>query len=342
MTATDHFQKKDRIGHQLDIEILCKIAEGGMGEVYEALLKGSFGFEKKIALKVVRTELATGEAVSAAVAEPSDTHQTFLLRLIDEAKLVSNLIHTHIVQIYFFGIIESGGRSDGYMAMEFVSGVNLRSFIDRHISEGRFIDLDIAVYIASRLARALEYAHTRLEAGGEPAGIVHRDISPANVLVSSEGVVKLSDFGIAQAKHLNRFKEGTVVGKRKYMSPEQMAGAPVDFRTDIFSLGFVFHELLTNRIPSRENALPPPSSLRPELPRDIDVVFARMTAGNPLDRFSSTRELALVLERIIYGKGYGPTFVTLSEYLLTLFPALSRTGSQRAGSDERTLGITQG
>jgi eukaryotic-like serine/threonine-protein kinase len=154
----EFFRPGERIRQTFDMTIVEKIAEGGMGEVYEAILHGDGGFEKRIALKVVRTRYARdgGESTKALADD-------FLVRLVNEAKLVSNLIHTHIVQIYLLGSIERPqveGGVTGYIAMEYVNGINLRSFIDRHVFEGHPVPVDIAVYIASRVARALEYAHT--------------------------------------------------------------------------------------------------------------------------------------------------------------------------------------
>lgn len=315
--SQDLFRPGDRISHAVEIEVREKIAEGGMGEVYEAVLHGDQGFEKRVALKVVRADLAGRDARAGAGA-----HATFLLRLVNEAKLVSNLIHTHIVQIYSFGTLASGESLDGFIAMEYVYGVNLRSFIDRHLFDNRKLPVDIAVYIVSRLARALEYAHTRIDPDGKPLDIVHRDVSPTNVLISLEGVVKLSDFGIAKALVFGEKENKYIAGKQRYMAPEQLSSGNVDFRADIFSTGLLLFELITCTAPERDRPLPRPSQLRPDVPPEVDAIVARATAERPADRYATTEELAVALERAIYEKGYGPTFVTLARYLAEVFPAI--------------------
>lgn len=298
-----------------------------MGEVYEAVLHGASGFEKRIALKIIRDELAGSS--NASETEAARTHD-FLLRFVDEAKLVSNLIHTHIVQIYLLGETTQG---DAFIAMELVDGINLRSFIDKHLFEEKDVPIDLAVYIASRIARALEYAHYATGRDGEPLGIVHRDVSPTNILISADGVVKLSDFGIAKVVRRESQPQDYVAGKRRYMSPEQQVTADVDFRADIFSLGLVLSEILTLRLPNREIALDSPSTFRSEVTPEIEAMIRKATHRNPLDRYRSTSEFAADLEHAIYDKGFGPTFVTMAEYVQKLFPALSEEVPHAAAED---------
>ncbi len=333
---TDLLKPGDRLSPVFDMTITEKIAEGGMGEVYEAILHGASGFEKRIALKVVRSEFLHGPGLE----EPSLTaarEMDFLTRLVNEAKLVSNLIHTHIVQIYLLGTAGGGQAGlSGFIAMEYVRGVSLRSFIDRHLFESQEMPVEIAVYIASRLARALEYAHMLKDRDGTPLDIVHRDVSPTNVLLSVEGVVKLSDFGIAKALHHDPHTRDYVVGKKRYMAPEQFETGDVDFRADLFSLGILLFEMLTSRLPDRASLPARPSSLRDGVPPEVDEIVARCLQPEAGRRYGQTTELAVDLERAIYGKGYGPTFVTLAQYLKTIFPALG-IETPKAGVEERTM-----
>jgi serine/threonine-protein kinase len=331
----EFFRPGERIRQTFDMTIVEKIAEGGMGEVYEAILHGDGGFEKRIALKVVRTRYAKdGGENTRALADD------FLVRLVNEAKLVSNLIHTHIVQIYLLGSLARPGNAGsitGYIAMEYVNGINLRSFIDRHVFEGRPVPVDIAVYIASRVARALEYAHSATDKERRPLNIVHRDVTPTNVLLSVEGVVKLSDFGIAKALSLEGIETyDYIVGKKRYMAPEQLETADVDFRADIFSLGYVMFELLTGRVPDRDLPMPTPRALRGDIPEDVEGIILRSTRRHAEDRYVSTTQVAEALERAIYDKGYGPTFVTLAAYVRELFPGLVQE-MPKAGSEEGTM-----
>lgn len=322
-----------RIKQDFDMTIVEKIAEGGMGEVYEAILHGAQGFEKRIAVKVVRTEFLTG----ADSATTQAVEQEFLEKLVNEAKLVSNLIHTHIVQIYVLGILPQGeNRSSGYIAMEYVHGLNLRSLMDRVIFDQKFIPVEIAVYIASRVARALEYAHTATDKAGTSLGIVHRDVSPTNILISVDGVAKLSDFGIARVLKADTAPTEYVVGKRRYMAPEQELGEDVDFHADIYSLGLVLFEMLTNHLPEKNLPTGLPTGLRADIPSFVEELVMRATRRHASERFTSTTEFAVALERAIYEKGYGPTFVTLADYVRDLFPGLMQA-APHAGSEERTM-----
>lgn len=328
------FRAGDRLRHAVDLEIRDKIAEGGMGEVYEAILHADQGFEKKIALKVVRSSLAAVTTPGATL----DSRAAFLKRLVNEAKLVSNLIHTHIVQIYSFGtLVHEENVADGYIAMEYVSGVNLRSFIDRHVFSDRQIPVEIAVYIVSRLARALEYAHTRRNPDGSSLGIVHRDVSPTNVMLSMEGVVKLSDFGIAKALMFGEEENAYIAGKQRYMAPEQFTSGDVDFPADIYSTGLLLAELLSLQLPDNRLEVPPPSGLRPEVPSRVDAIVKRATERLIADRYPSMEEMAVDLEKAIYEQGYGPTFVTMARYLAEVFPAIADPAAHSLGEDRTVV-----
>lgn len=296
-------------------KLIKKLAEGGMGAVYEAIQLGSDGFEKRMAIKTILEDFSTNDE--------------FVEMFIGEAKLVADLIHQHIVQIYQLG---RSGRQY-YMAMEFIKGVNLEQFIDRHHQYKKRIPTELCVYICSRVARALEYAHKKRNMHGELLGVVHRDVSPKNIMIDTEGVVKLTDFGIAKARNLMKDKEGDVLmGKVQYMSPEQAAFEQTDGRSDIFSLGVVLYEMLAGRnIFSDDDTLvcienvqkkpiPPISHYNPNVDDDLQRVLDRMLERDKNKRYQDGGEAATDLEFYIYKGGYGPTFSTLSEYLLHLFP----------------------
>jgi len=330
--VSELFSPGDKITQNFDMTIVEKIAEGGMGEVYEAILHGASGFEKRIALKVVRADFASKD-----IHDTSARELDFLTRLVNEAKLVSNLIHTHIVQIYLLGTLQGFSSGfNGFVAMEYVHGVSLRNLIDKHLFNGKKIPVDIAVYIASRIARALEYAHKFKDRSGRTLGIVHRDVSPTNVLISLDGVVKLSDFGIAKAVNQDFFPGEYIVGKRRYMAPEQAVAGEVDFRADIFSLGILLYEMLCNSLPDRSILPPPISNLRDDLPNSVEFIIEKTLQLNPAMRYSDTSDLAVDLEKVIYEKGYGPTFVTLSEYLRQAFPAMDETQMINS-NEEKTI-----
>ena len=190
------------IQNEFQYEIVRKIFEGGMGVVYEAEQLGTRGFIKRVAIKVVRPNYAS--------------QKTFIDNFIGEAKLVADLIHTNIVQTYHLG--EANGIY--FICMELIRGVNLEQFAQQLADKRRILPRELAVFITSRIARGLAYAHAKTDKDSRPLGIVHRDVSFKNIMIAFEGDVKLTDFGIAKAKGFLTDQEGEIVaGKADYMSP---------------------------------------------------------------------------------------------------------------------------
>jgi serine/threonine protein kinase len=317
------FVESATITDENTFRLVRKLAEGGMGAVYETVQLGAEGFEKRMAVKTILEDFSANEE--------------FVEMFIGEAKLVADLIHQHIVQIYQLG---KAGKNY-YIAMEFIHGVNLEEFIERHSQFKKRIPTEICVYIASRVARALEYAHNKRNKHGELLGIVHRDVSPKNVMIDSEGVVKLTDFGIAKARHIMKDKEGDVLmGKVQYMSPEQAQFEHTDGRSDLFSLGVVLYEMLAGKnIFSDEDTLvtinnvvkkpiPPITDYNPHVDARLNGLLQKMLTRERAGRFQGAGECAEELEKYIYSGGYGPTFSTLAEYLKQLFPKFRQAGSE--------------
>src|SRR3989449_2444210 len=201
-----------------------------MGVVYEAEQHGARDFVKRIAIKVIRQSYAN--------------QKMFIENFIGEAKLVADLIHTNIVQTYHLG---STGQVY-FIAMELLGGVNLEQFMQQLADKNRRLPLELAVFIVSRVARGLAYAHAKTDKDGKLLGIVHRDVSFKNIMIAFEGDVKLTDFGIAKARGFLQDNEGEVVaGKADFMSPEQANFQITDKRSDIFSAGVVLANLLLGR-----------------------------------------------------------------------------------------------
>lgn len=301
------------IFNELHYELTRKIAEGGMGLVYEAVQRGAGNFRKIVAVKLIREEYST-------IAE-------FQKNFIGEARLVADLIHTNIVQTYHLGQV--GGQY--FMVMEFVRGVNLEQFLERHRVLKRQIPVDIAAFIISRVARGLAYAHLKRDAEGRHLNIVHRDIGPKNVLIAYEGDVKLTDFGIAKALDLMYNEEGKVIaGKDEYLSPEQASYAVTDARADLFPLGIVLTELLlgrnifrsADRLESRRNILTMPipkfSTLRPEIDERLEAIIQKALQRDRDKRYQTAAQMLTDLELYLYSDRYGPTNEKLGVYLKEL------------------------
>jgi eukaryotic-like serine/threonine-protein kinase len=296
-------------------EIVRRLFEGGMGVVYEAEQHGVRGFVKRIAIKVVRQHFAS--------------QKSFIDNFIGEAKLVADLIHTNIVQTYHLG--ESRGVY--FIAMELIRGVNLEQLLQQLTLQQRSLPVELAVFIASRVARGLAYAHAKTDRHGAPLGIVHRDISLKNILVAFEGDVKLIDFGVAKARGFLSPNEGqTVAGKPDYMSPEQADFQVTDRRSDLFSTGIVLAHLLLgynlfkgrSAEDSRHRILTLPipnfSELSARISPPLNQVLQRALTRDLQQRYQTADALLYDLEFYIYHQGYGPTNETLGRFLRDLFP----------------------
>lgn len=304
-----------RIHSDFHYEILRLIYEGGMGVVYEAEQRGARGFVKRVAIKVIREHYAR--------------QAEFIENFVGEARLVSDLIHTNIVQTYHLG--ESEG--DWFICMELIRGVNLQQMLQRLQRSDRKLGISLAVFVVSRVARGLAYAHAKQDRQGQLLGIVHRDVNPKNIMIAFEGDVKLTDFGIAKAKGYLMDKEGEeVAGKPEYMSPEQADFQITDLRSDIFSAGVVLMELLLGRNlfrgktpeASRQAAiqaeLPDFCRLDPDIPESLNKILHRTMARRVEDRYQTADELLYDLEYFIYRDGYGPTNETMGRFIRELFP----------------------
>ena len=286
---------------------------GGMAQLYRAKITGVQGFEKLIAIKTILPHLLD--------------EKDFITSFIDEAKLAALLNHHNIVQIYDFGIIE-----DSYfIAMEYLFGKDLRHILRRSEEVDSPLSLEHALYIASRICSALDYAHKLKDFQGKPLNIIHRDISPQNILVTYEGEVKVVDFGIAKAASQSTVTQhGMIKGKVGYMSPEQAGGGQIDHRSDIFSTGIILYEMVTRKrmftgdtlqilAKVREAAFEPAEKACGGLPPKVYDILNLALAKEPDRRYQSCGEMLADLEECIFALPRRPTARGLADYMKILF-----------------------
>ncbi len=293
--------------------LLKKLAAGGMAEVYLAKQTGIERFERMLVIKRILPNLSGDEE--------------FVQMFLNEARIAARFNHANIVQIYDLG--EANGTY--FIAMEYIHGEDLGRIMRKAWQAGRWIPMPLAVRVVASTCEGLYYAHTKTDEGGAPLNVVHRDISPQNILVSFDGGVKLVDFGIARAaSNTSGTKTGTLKGKYAYMSPEQAQGKLVDARTDIFALGLVLYELLTGVRPlKRENDLltlqaasaceiEPPSKVASVDP-NLDPVVMRALAPKREERYQTAREFQLALEDLLMQERLSASSAHLSDFMRELF-----------------------
>jgi serine/threonine protein kinase len=297
--------------------------------VYEAEQLGPAGFAKRIALKVIHPQYAE--------------QREWLQLFIDEAKLSANLMHGNIVQIYQLGEVSG----EFFIAMEFIQGPTLRSIIDRHWELGQPIPAHLAAYVASRVCRALDFAHNFVGPDKRRLDIVHRDVSPGNIMASWDGHIKLADFGIAKARTSIDPAAGRqmLMGKKHYMSPEQILGLSIDARSDVFAMGVVLYELLAleplftedvtqlaidevtvHPIPEIRSRIP---GIDPELEQIITLALARDPARRP-----TAAAMGHDLDRWCTAHRHPGSPELLQQHLARLFPTIFQSPTARVA--ERT------
>jgi eukaryotic-like serine/threonine-protein kinase len=278
--------------------LLERINVGGMAEVFKAKTFGVEGFERLLAVKRILPNIAEDEE--------------FIAMFIDEAKIAVQLQHANIAQIFDLGKVE-----DSYfIALEHVHGKDLRSIFDRLRGKGEVMPIQQACHIIMQVCEGLDYAHNKRDAQGRELHLVHRDISPQNVLIGYEGEVKVIDFGIAKAAgKASKTQAGILKGKFGYMSPEQVRGLPIDRRSDIFSVGIVLYELLTNERlfvgesdfstleKVRNVEIMPPSSYNKKIPQELERIVLKVLAKDPEDRYQNAIDLHDDLQSFLHKIG---------------------------------------
>lgn len=303
--------------------LLKKIALGGMAEVWKARMRGVEGFQKTVAIKKILHHLTDNDS--------------FVNMFIDEAKLAAQLSHPNITHIYDLGKL----NEDYYIAMEFVEGRNLRAVLTAASNASTRMPVGVVLLVAARLASALDYAHRKRDFDGQQLGLVHRDVSPQNVLLSYEGDIKLCDFGIVKAVSRTQHTQlGALKGKLQYMSPEQARGQSVDARSDLFSLGSLIFEMLVGRrlFPGdnelsvleavRECNLPAPIDIDPTIPASVDELVRQALRKDPDDRFQTASEMQQRIESILYSLDPTPSQADLAAFMHQVLSSAPRPAAK--------------
>jgi TonB family protein len=290
--------------------LLDKIATGGMAEVWKARMRGVEGFQKTVAIKKILPHLSD--------------NQDFIEMFIDEAKLAAQLNHNNIIHIYDLGKIQSSY----YIAMEYIDGYDLKTILKFAADRDNPLNVELALFIAAKIAAALDYAHRKRDFEDRDLGLVHRDVSPQNVLISQDGDIKLCDFGIAKAaSKASHTQAGALKGKLQYMSPEQAWGRAIDKRSDIFALATVLFELLTGRKlftgdnelsileQVREARVTAPSKYNDEVTPQIDAIVVKALQKDPANRYQTAGEMERDINQVLYSFKPTPTAADLAIFM---------------------------
>ncbi len=305
--------------------LIRKIGTGGMAEVFLARTTVAQGLNKTLVIKKIHTAYARS--------------RQFVTMFVDEAKIALSLNHPNIIQVFDFGAV-----GDTYfLAMEYVEGMDLLRLLQEAAKARLRLPYGLSAYIVQQVAKGLDYAHRKTDEFGEPLGIVHRDISPQNILCSWDGGVKIVDFGIARARDVHE-EQGVIKGKFAYMSPEQGRGEPVDCRSDVFAAGIVLFELVCARPlfhgkgkealeMVKSGAIPRPRDFAPELPESLERIILRALAFHRTDRFQTARDLQHELGKfqLEWGQKAGHLIDNnhLAQMLSQLMPAEQRVVTPR-------------
>jgi serine/threonine protein kinase len=318
---------QERFGRYLLLE---KLGSGGMAEVFKAVAEGAQGFRRVFVVKRILPAFASSPY--------------FVSLFADEAKLSAMLHHPNLVQVYEFGAV-SGIH---YLSMEYLDGMDLASVLTKLSRKGERLSPSTAAFVAQQVAHGLAYAHAARDEKGQPLHLVHRDVSPENIMLLEAGTVKLFDFGIALSDQrlASSVTQGKVLkGKLGYTSPEQVTGRPLDGRSDIFSLGVVMWEMLTCRrlfageddartlYNVLERPITPPSKISPDVPKAFDAVVLRALARNPADRYPTADHLAEDLDEVLR---------VVSHHRTDIPHLLERVFGRRVDAHVKTMAVSNG
>jgi serine/threonine-protein kinase len=288
--------------------VIERIASGGMAEVFLAESAGIEGFKKNVAIKRVLPHLTE--------------KKRFISMFLDEARLSAHLSHSNVAQVFDIGV----GDNTYFIVMEYVDGADLKTVIEHQRKVGKLLPVEAACLVAIKICEGLSYAHELKNNEGQPLRIVHRDMSPPNVLITKHGEVKIVDFGLAKASsQLEKSEAGIIKGKFSYLSPEAAQGQEVDHRTDIFAVGIILWEMLAGRRlfmgdtdfatvkQVQEAVVQPLSQINKDVPPGLDRILARALAREPSERYGSARDLGQDLTQFLYKFGRSISAFDLAE-----------------------------
>src|SRR5690242_4484831 len=278
--------------------VIERLASGGMAEVFLAESAGIEGFKKRVAIKRVLPHLSEKKA--------------FIAMFLDEARLSAHLSHSCVAQVFDIGV----GDNAYFIVMEYVDGADLKGVIEYLRKVGRPFPMEPAVFIASKPCEGLSYAHELTNSEGEPLHVVHRDMSPPNVLITKYGEVKIVDFGLAKAtSQLQKSESGIIKGKFSYLSPEAAMGQEVDCKTDIFAVGIILWELLAGQrlflgetdfqtVKKVQAAhVPSISSINKKVPHEVERIIGKALSRDPAARYTTARALGTDLSKFMFSFG---------------------------------------
>ena len=306
--------------------VIEKLASGGMAEVFRAESAGLEGFKKQVAIKRVLPHLSE--------------KKKFISMFLDEARLSAHLSHSNVAQVFDIGV----GDNAFFIVMEYVDGADLKAVIETLRNAGREFPLEEACFIALKICEGLAYAHELKDPKGRHLNIVHRDVSPPNVLISKYGEVKIVDFGLAKASsQLEKSEPGIIKGKFSYLSPEAAQGLEVDHRTDIFAVGIILWEMLAGRrlflgesdyqtVKLVQQAKVPPLSQYRNVPPELEAIIMRALARDPNERYQTARELARALNGFLFRHGKAVGSFDIAALVASVIEKKNAAKAQPGGS----------
>jgi serine/threonine protein kinase len=312
--------------------VIEKLESGGMAEVFRAESEGLQGFRKQVAIKRVLPHLSS--------------KKKFISMFLDEARLSAQLSHSNCVQVFDIGV----GDSAFFIVMEFVDGANLKAIIEHLRKTGKDFPIEVAVYICVEICKGLVYAHELTDSNGVALHIVHRDMSPPNVLITKHGEIKIVDFGLAKANtQLEKSEPGIIKGKFSYLSPEAAMGQEVDLRTDVFAVGIILWELLSGQRlflgdtdfqtvkKVQAAAVPSISAINKKVPPDLEKIIIRALARDPSQRYPDARSLGSELSRFLFRYGVPVSTFELGPLVQGVMKERQRARPQQASIIDKLI-----